>query len=244
MKRIMLVLIVMLAVPATSWAYTMDLDFSTDPAGLGWTANGQAATWLSTAAGEWQVIAASDKNGYYKHTAVTPGLANSTHNVQAEIDVTTFAGFGNVGICSAGSTSLDITLSGYIVNGGIMISGGKQLDGTNGFSATIPVANQDGLMHTYALDIDTTVAGVVPVRFFFDGAQVGDVGGYDAYSPFTAADPNPNESWWFGDGSKSGGAHQEVWDSYVIQPGLIPEPATMGVLAIAGVLALLSRKKK
>ena len=96
-------------------------------------------------------------------------------------------------------------------------------------TADIAVVNNDGQQHRYGWELDRAAS---IVKIFFDGAQVGAPGGYSVSTAVTDTEH------WFGD--RQGSAdNSEVWSSFVIQSGQIPEPST-AMLIIAGGLGLLA----
>ena len=140
--------------------------------------------------------------------ALPPTIQSSIVHGIAEIQVNSFgAGNNDDQTLTAFSKGPNGFIS-YFRNGDIHFYGGP----------AISVPNQDGLMHTYGWQFHIPSRNV---KFTFDGAQVGNPGGYTA----------PAIAWgdmlYIGDGS-GGNAHSEVWDRYVVAEGnLLPLPGVI-----------------
>jgi len=112
-----------------------------------------------------------------------------------------------------------------------------QLGDQNNF-AEVPVDNTGNLgsaLHKYGWDLNLSTN---MLRVYFDGALVGDPGGYDVNNP------GAGNGLSIGDISGGGNskAHNEDWHSWHVGEGAIPEPAPLTLLGLGGGLMLLRRR--
>jgi len=242
-KHMAALIALLLTVNATSAlaAVNVDLDFSTlptTPANGSWqdtftTANGM----VNTGTGIWNVNVGAGGYVWYRRNATATEMDGPYVHGTAEIK--SISGLtsttNNVGVLTAHKSTAGLGANSFYVDlhvrgGAIQFDGGHTGTATI-TSASIPVANMDGLEHTYGWEIHLPTS---TLKVFYDGVQVGTPAGYSI--PITAG--FSTDGYFFGDGWAQG-AHQEEWDRYTVQEGpfvAIPEPACLALASLAGLM--------
>ena len=195
--------------------------------------NVSGGVWTNT-----RTATAGDNTSYWSRDLLpTLYTGNVVHGL-AEITVSAFstAPAADVMVQYSFSTS-DLYSVGVFVKSGYI----GLYDWTAGpaTETDISVANTDSLKHTYGWELNRTAK---TEKLFFDGVQVGTLGGYSVSSA------DNGNMFHIGDVS-AGSAHSEVWDRVVIAEGaypVVPEPSTVVLLTtgLIGLLAYAWRKRR
>lgn len=131
----------------------------------------------------------------------------------------------------------------FVASGQIRLVGGRQGSGASSRSINnveISVGNQQTqATHVYGWELDDS--GAAPIfKVYFDGVQVGDPDGYDITAAFYATGAE-GDDFYIGDAAKPP-AHAENWDRWTMR--VVPEPATMGLLAVGAAMMVWRRRRK
>ncbi len=224
-KFMVLILCLAMFVGSAQGVYPIGITFDTGdmPPDYGLISNGGA---YADGSGVWDHDVAALATHFWREMGSAPGYTGPVTYGYAEITVETFSAY-EMDVCPIWLVDMD---NG--INMTFMVGAGRMFLQTG---ATVlnrpPINNLDGQKHTYAweLNLDTKM-----VKIFFDGVQQGIEGGY-----YVGATLTENE-YFFGDPT-GGEAHHEYWDTWVMGEGVYPEPATICLLGLGG---LLLRRRK
>ncbi len=189
--------------------------------------------------GAWNANLGAGEVSYWTQPALVDQFSSNIVHGLYEITASTFSNFFDDVTLVRLSTDNPIGAGGYL--GRLAIASGQMnvqtYQNVLAPAFSVPVVNTDNAEHVYGWELNRTTGNF---KIFFDGAQVGDPAGY-ALGNNTQ---DPSNSFYLGDGT-GGEAHVETWDRVVFAEGafpVVPEPASLGLLAAGGLLMIRRRR--